>query len=195
LGKGRVVAFASTYPFSNEGLADESNGNLVLSLLRSVPAGSMVGFDEYHHGSRQVASIAAWMLTAPAGQAVLLALIMVGIYILWTGRRMGRVFVPPELRIHRQPSEYVVAMANLACAAGQRQATLQSCREWLKERLGKPYRIDGRLSDEDFVAQLASADANLEPERLLTLLRALSRGAKSSAEFVRLAREAGEFYV
>ena len=193
LGKGLVLAFATAYPFTNEGLADENDGSLVLSLLRSVPDGSSVGFDEYHHGARQSATIMAWMLTAPAGQALLLALVLLAGYIVWTGRRMGRVFVPAEMRIRRQPIEYVVAMANLARAAGQDRATLHEVRLWLKQRLGKPYRIDASLSDEEFTLQLAAADPGLDRERLLSLLRALNRGSKSPAEFVRLARDASEW--
>lgn len=195
VGRGRVIAFATTYPFSNEGLRDEGNGRLMLSLLRLAPPGSLVGFDEYQHGARQTPSLFAWLVTTPTGQGTALALALLAVYILWTGRRFGRVFVPPELRIRRQPSEYVVAMANLARAAGQQQATLLRYRDWLKRRLGKPYRIDPNLNDEEFVAELAQADAGMDRERLLVLLRELSAAPRrlSLAQFVRLARDASEF--
>jgi hypothetical protein len=193
IGQGRVIAFASTYPFTNEGLRNEGNARLALSLLRLAPAGGVIGFDEYHHGSRQTPSLMAWLFTAPAGQGVLLALALLAVYILWTGRRFGRVFVPPELRIRRQPSEYVLAMANLARAAGQSNATLLRYRDGIKRRLGRPYRIDPNLDDDAFVAELAQADASLDRERLLKLLRELSASRRLSvAQFVELAKEAGE---
>ncbi|MCL5998340.1 MAG: DUF4350 domain-containing protein [Chloroflexi bacterium] len=195
VGNGRVIASSTTYPFTNEGLRDDGNARLVLNLLHLAPQGSLVGFDEYHHGSRQSPSIAAWLFSASAGQAVLLALILLAAYILWTGRRFGRVFVSPELRIRRQPSEFVLAMANLARAAGQHRATLLHYRDGLKRRLGRPYRIDPNLDDEAFVAELRAVDPGLDHRRLAQLLRDLAApGSRvSTAQFVRLAREAGEF--
>ena len=196
VGAGHVIVIASPYPFSNEGLDNENNAQLVLSLLSMVAPGSTIGFDEYQHGSRQATSIGSWMLSAPTGQATLLALILLAIYIVWTGRRLGRVFIPPELRIRRVPSEYVIAMANLARAAGQQNATLLQYRRTLKQRLGRPYRIDPALADADFVAQLASceqSDGSPADKHLLTLLTSLQRGTHSRTEFIRLAREAAEY--
>jgi hypothetical protein len=195
LGSGRVIASSTTYPFTNEGLRDDGNARLVLNLLRLVPPGSVVGFDEYHHGSRQTPSLLSWLVTAPAGQGALLALSLLVTYILWTGRRFGRVFVPPELRIRRQPSEYVLAMANLARAAGQRHAALMRYHDWLKRRLGQPYRIDPRLNDEAFVAELHAVNPGLDHARLARLLHELAepRQRLSPAQFVRLARDASEF--
>ncbi len=192
-GDGRVIAFASPYAFSNEGLDEDNNARLVLSLLGTVAGGSTIGFDEYQHGSRQATSITSWLVSAPAGQGTLLALLLLAAYILWTGRRLGRIFVPPELRIRRIPSEYVVAMANLARAAGQQNATLQRYNHSLKQRLGKPYRIDPILPDDVFVAELAQSDAGVDGKRLLALLTSLSRGTRSRTEFVRLARDAAEY--
>ena len=193
VGSGRVIAVSTAYPFTNEGLADDGNARFVLYLLRSVPPGSLVGFDEYHHGSRQTSSIPAWLVGQPAGQGVLLALLLLGIYVVWTGRRLGRVYVPPGLRIRRRPVEYVAAMANLARMAGQRDAALADYRDWLKQRLGRPYRIDPTQGDESFVSELSRADAGTDTARLLALLRALGRGARARAEFVRLSRAACEW--
>ena len=195
MGAGRVIALATAYPFTNEGLADDGNARFILDMLRSVPSGTgtVVGFDEYHHGSRQTSSIPAWLVGQPAGQGVLLALTLLAIYVIWTGRRLGRVYVPPELRIRRQPSEYVVAMANLARVAGQHNAALAYYRDWLKQRLGRPYRIDPGLDDGQFVGELARADTGLDAARLLKLLNALRAGTRSCAEFVRLARETSEW--
>jgi hypothetical protein len=193
LGSGRVIAFSTVYPFTNEGLRDDDDARIVLNLLRLAPPGGIIGFDEYQHGSRQAASLMTWLLSTPAGLAVTLALALVVIYILWTSRRMGRVFVPPELRIRRQPSEYVTAMANLARAAGQSDATLLAYHDTLKQRLGRPYRISSTLADDVFVTELHKANPAVQAERLRTLLQALARGRVSRAEFVRLTKEASEF--
>ena len=193
VGSGQVIAFATVYPFTNEGLRDDNDANMVLNLLRLAPQGSLIGFDEYQHGSRQTATLLAWLFSAPAGLAIVLALGFGLAYILLTSRRMGRVFVPPELRIRRQPSEYVMAMANLARAAGQADAALLRYRDALKQRLGRPYRIGATLPDDTFVAELHKANPEIDSARLLNLLQALARGHVSRAEFVRLANEASEF--
>ena len=84
-------------------------------------------------------------------------------------------------------------MANLARAAGQQRPVLAHYRDWLKQRLGKPYRIDPSLTNDAFVAELARSDESVDAKRLLALLISLSNGARSRAEFVRLAREASEY--
>ena len=193
VGSGRMIAFSTVYPFTNEGLRDDNDARMVLTLLHLAPQGSIIGFDEYQHGSRQTATLMAWLFSAPAGLAVVLALALGIAYVFWTSRRMGRVFVPPELRIRRQPSEYVLAMANLARAAGQADATLLRYRDELKQRLGRPYRISAALPDDAFVAELRKADPAVDATQLRILLDALAQGRVSRAEFVRLAKEASEF--
>lgn len=193
VGSGRVVALAGAYPFTNEGLRDEANARLILNLAGLVPAGSVVAFDEFHHGARQMPSLLGWLFSAPAGLAVSLALALIGAYIAWSGRRFGRPFVMPELRVRREPSEYVLAMANLSRAAGQRNAALLRYHTWLKRSLAQPWRIDPALPDHLFVAELRAVGAPVEYERLARLLNDLQRGATSPAQFARLAREAAEF--
>ena len=193
VGNGLVIAFSTTYPFTNEGLRDEANARLMLNLAGLATPGSPIAFDEFHHGSRQTPSVLGWMLSAPAGLAVTLALVVAGAYILWTGRRFGRPFVMPEMRIRREPSEYVVAMANLSRAAGQRNAALLRYHDWLKRKLGQPYRIDISLPDEQFVEELRAAGAAVDYEHLARLLNDLQRGATSASQFTRLSKEASQF--
>lgn len=193
VGQGRVIAFAGVYPFTNEGLRDEAGARVILNLAGLVPPGSVVAFDEFHHGARQTPSLLGWMLSAPAGLGVSLALALIGAYIAWSGRRFGRPFVMPELRVRREPSEYVLAMANLARAAGQRNAALLRYHAWLKRRLAQPWRIDPALPDHLFVAELRAVGAPVDYERLARLLNDLQRGATSPGHFVRLAREAATF--
>ncbi len=193
VGAGRVIVLAGTYPFTNEGLRQEANARLILNLAGLVPPGSVIAFDEFHHGARQTPSLLGWMLSAPAGLAVSLALTLIGIYIVWSGRRFGRPFVMPELHIRREPSEYVLAIANLSRAAGQRNAALLRYHGWLKRKLAQPWRINPTLPDPRFVDELRAVGAPVDYERLARLLDNLQRGARSDAHFVRLAREAAEF--
>ncbi len=193
VGAGRIIVLAGTYPFTNEGLRDEANARLILNLAGLIPAGSVVAFDEFHHGARQTPSLSGWLFGAPAGLAVSLALALIGAYIVWSGRRFGRPFVMPELRIRREPSEYVLAMANLSRAAGQRNAALLRYHSWLKRRLARPWRLDVSLPDHRFVEELRAVGAPVDYERLARLLNDLQRGATSPAQFARLAREAAEF--
>ncbi|MCS7059550.1 MAG: DUF4350 domain-containing protein [Anaerolineae bacterium] len=193
VGRGRVFVFAGTYPFTNDGLRNEANAQFILNLTALVPPNSLIAFDEFHHGARQTPSLLGWMFSAPAGLATALALALIGAYIAWTGRRFGRAFVPRELRIHREPSEYVLALANLSRAAGQRNAALLRYHAWLKRKLARPYRLDPSMPDHHFVAALQRVGAPLDYERLARLLSDLQRGASSAAQFVRLAREVAEF--
>lgn len=193
VGAGRVIVLAGAFPFTNEGLRDESNARLILNLAGLVPAGSVVAFDEFHHGARQTPSLLGWLLSAPAGLAVSLALALIGAYIVGAGRRFGRPFVMPELRVRREPSEYVLAMASLSRAAGQRNAALLRYHAWLKRRLAQPWRLDVSLPDHHFVEALRSVGASVDYDRLLRLLNDLQRGATSDAHFVRLALEVAEF--
>jgi len=193
MGSGRVIALAGAFPFTNEGLRNEANARLILNLAGLVPPGSVVAFDEFHHGSRQTPSLLGWLLSAPAGLAVSLTLALIGAYMVWSGRRFGRPFVMPELRVRRAPSEYVLAMANLSRAAGQRNAALLRYHAWLKRRLAQPWRLDVSQPDHRFVEELRAVGAPVDYERLARLLNDLQRGATSDAHFARLAREAAEF--
>lgn len=193
VGNGRVIVLAGAFPFTNEGLRDEANARLVLNLAGLIPAGSVVAFDEFHHGARQTPSLLGWMLSAPAGLAVALALALISAYIVWSGRRFGRPFVMPELRIRREPGEYALAMASLSRAARQRNAALLRYHIWLKRKLARPWRLDASQPDHRFVEELRAVGAPVDYERLARLLNDLQRGATSDARFARLAREATEF--
>ena len=61
----------------------------MLNLLRRVPPGGRVLFDEIHHGYDTPPS-AGGALTNPWGWAALYALTAVTLYLILTGRRFGR---------------------------------------------------------------------------------------------------------
>lgn len=71
VGRGRVFVLASGDPLSNGYLARADNWALVLHFLRAVPAGSLLLFDEYHHGFTESGTLNARLLGEPWGWALL----------------------------------------------------------------------------------------------------------------------------
>src|SRR5207244_4013217 len=79
-------------PFSNQGLRDPDRAALVLNLVRSIPPGAAVQFDELHHGlaEEEGESILALLLRTTPGRGILLALALGFAYLVLRGRRFGR---------------------------------------------------------------------------------------------------------
>ena len=89
----------------------------------------------------------------------------------------------------RAPLEYITAIANLKRRAGHRAAVLSHYRHRLKRSLGRRYRLDPTLSDEEYVSQLAKLNPNLDNIALRNLLTRLRRRPGNETEMIQLARE------
>ncbi|NTU83336.1 MAG: DUF4350 domain-containing protein, partial [Chloroflexales bacterium] len=68
-GEGYIFASAAVHPFTNLGLRDDENAAVVLNLLRRVPQGGRIVFDEIHHGFVGEASLRTLLLGTPWGWA------------------------------------------------------------------------------------------------------------------------------
>ncbi len=88
-GAGYIYVSSSTVPFTNAGLRDTNSAALVLNLLRRVPTGGRIQFDEYHHGRIAPPSTGGVLLSNPWGWAALYAVLAVGLYLALSGRRFG----------------------------------------------------------------------------------------------------------
>jgi len=187
-GRGRVFAFASTYLLSNDGLRDPQNAALARALL---PApGAQIAFDEYHLGfNRADGSLQNLIYNTPWGWALLFSALVIFAYLVINGQRFGRVEPLPADMARRSPAEYATSMAALFRRAGKRQMVLNHYRQQLKRSLGRPYRINAALPDEEFVAELARY-RELDREALLKVLRGLSQRNTPERALVRLADEA-----
>ncbi len=198
-GEGQVFLSTTTTPFTNAGLKKPGNAELVLNLLDSVPARSLIWFDEWHHGRRPTLTDTGWegpgnwLRKTPAGHAVLYTTLVIFAWIGITGRRFGKPIAPPTETRRRTPLEYVTAIANLNRRAGNRAALLDHYHRQIKRKLGKRYRLDPALPDANYLAQLHKFNASLDIQALQTLLTQLRHPGVSESEMVRLANEAANW--
>jgi hypothetical protein len=191
-GEGYVYISATAYPFTNEGLREEQNARLVLNMLRRIPAGGRVLFDEFHHGYMRPPSSAGAALGTPWGWAGAYAALVVAIYLILSGRRFGRP-VPLREEVRRRSSaEYVESIADLLLRGGKRGYMLRHYHTAFKRRLARPYGINPALDDTEFVRELARARM-VDETHLLSLLSRLRSERATEEELVRTVAEADSY--
>jgi hypothetical protein len=192
-GQGRVILSSSAYPFSNEGLKEAGNPQLVLNLLTSETDDENIWFNEWHHGLKatgpDISGPVDWLRQAPAGRGLLYTMVVVLVALALSGRSFGKPLRLPDDRRRRPPLEYITSLANLSRRAKHRRSVLDDYRYRLKRGLGRRYRLDPTLPNEQFVHQLAQLNSAIDSEALLTLLTRLSQVEVSEAELVELASE------
>ena len=198
-GKGRVILSADVTPFTNAGLKEPGNPELVLNLIGTIPRDSVLWFDEWHHGKRletvvsQVSGPEEWLRATSAGRALLYVAGVIFLGLLLGGRQFGRPIPLPHEITRRAPLEYVTALANLNSRAGNRTALLRHYHSQLKRSLGRRYRLDPALHDGEFLTRLAQYDPTLDVNALRNLLTHLTRKNATETEMVQWAREAAEW--
>ncbi len=196
-GRGRVILSSSAYPFSNEGLKEPGNPQLVLNLLSAESEGERVWFNEWHHGLKatgpDISGPVDWLRQAPAGRALLYTMVVILLALALGGRSFGKPLPLPDNRRRRPPLEYITALANLSRRAKHRHSVLADYHYRLKRGLGQRYRLDPTLSDDQFVSQLAQYNSAVDSQALLALLSRLGRAEVSEAEMVELASDASSW--
>jgi hypothetical protein len=189
-GKGRVIALASAFPFTNAGLPMADNAAFALHVVSLIPPGARIAFDEYHHGfiRREQRTALDLSLRTPLGWAGLYAGLLVLGYLAASGRRFGRaVPLAPDRR--RGVAEYVRSMASLYRRAGQRRFVARHEAQQVRRRLARELGADPNLSLAELSEWLRLRDVK-QPE-LLAVLQSLERdGPLSEAELVRLVQAA-----
>ncbi len=198
-GEGRVLLCAGAEPFTNAGLHDRANAELVLNLVAAAGPDGLIWFDEWHHGRRPVKESGAgvgpadWLRRTPPGHALLYAVAVILLALFLQGRRFGRPLPLSRHAARRAPLEYITAVANLSRRAGHRRATLEQYRHHLKRELGRRYRLDPSLPDEAYVEALARYNPLLDAPALQRLLRRLRAGQVGEGEFVRLSAQVAQW--
>lgn len=195
-GQGQVVISSMPYPFSNKALKEDSaNGALILNFIALGEKHGSVWFDDWHHGIQKESVVGPeqWLRKTSGGHAILFAAAVVFIALLLRGRSFGRyVPLPSEIK-RRGPLEHVTAIANLNRKARHRREVLAQYHQRVKRQLGRRYRLDPSLSDAEYVRLLAEHNPTIEKEKLLDLLKRLSKSKITEAELVKLAAEASEW--
>jgi hypothetical protein len=218
-GKGRVIVSAAPFAFTNAGLKEPGNPELVLNLASADAKGAglvatgagakaagvfgantsgLAWFDEWHHGVQPNAAATIggpedWLRFTPAGHALLFVAATIFLALLLGGGRFGRPVPLARDTLRRAPLEYITAMANLHRRAGPRRAALRHYHEQLKRRLGRRYRLDPALRDPEYAARLAGLRPGLDADTLRTLLKGLAQPAPSEEALVRLAGQAADW--
>lgn len=196
-GNGRIVLTTFTTPFSNKGLQTPGYAELVLNLISAAGEAQYIWFDEWHHGvraqSNEIANLGSWLRRTPLGRAFIFMAVVIFTALVLQGRSFGRPVPLPQDNSRRAPLEYITALANLSRRAGHRTAVLQDYHHRLKKSIGHRYRLNPTLSDDEFLAQLAEYNPNLDLAALRTLLQRLSVANIGENELVQLAAEVSEW--
>ncbi|HET9224750.1 MAG TPA: DUF4350 domain-containing protein [Roseiflexaceae bacterium] len=171
-GDGYIYLSAAAHPFTNAGLRDPENAALALNMLRRVPAGGRILFDEYHHGFFTPPSTTRIVFGSPWGWAAAYAVLALALYLILSGRRFGRPVPLREEVARRSSAEYVESMADLFQRGGKRAYILSHYHAAFKRRLAKPLGVNPQLPNEEFTRELAR-HRELDEQALLAMLAQL----------------------
>lgn len=195
-GKGRVILGTVTQAFTNAGLKQPGNPELVLNILALARNKGTVWFDEWHHGvqsGEQVLGPTEFLRRTPVGRALLFVTFAVFLAFFMQGRGFGRpVPLPQEIK-RRGALEHVTGIANLSRRAAHRSAVMMQYHAQIKRKLGQRYRLDPGMDDEVYVNTLAGYNPSIDKNELLNLLKRLKRTKLSETEMVHLAVEAAKW--
>jgi len=195
-GKGRVILGTVAGAFTNAGLKQAGNAELVLNILALARTKGTVWFDEWHHGLRsadQVLGPSEFLRRTPIGHALLFSVFIIFLVLFMQGRGFGRpVPLPQEIK-RRGALEHVTGIANLSRRASHRSAAMMHYHQRIKRKLGQRYRLDPNLDDKEYVDKLASYNPSLDKDELLSLFKRLQNKNPSEAEMVHLAAEAAKW--
>jgi hypothetical protein len=188
-GNGRVILGTISESFTNAGLKQTGNPELVLNVLALARNKGAVWFDEWHHGlqgGEQILGPAEFLRFTPVGRSLLFVTFAVFI-------TFGRpVPLPQEIK-RRGALEHVTGVANLSRRAAHRPAVMMHYHQQIKRKLGQRYRLDPGMDDREYVDALAGYNLSLDKDELLNLLKRLQRKDMSETEMVHLAREASKW--
>jgi hypothetical protein len=195
-GKGRVILGTVPAAFTNAGLKQAGNAELVLNILALAKTKGTVWFDEWHHGQRsqeQILGPTEFLRRTPIGHALLFSVLVIFLGLFLQGRGFGRpVPLPQEIR-RRGALEHITGIANLSRRASHRPAVMMQYHQQIKRKLGQRYRLDPGMDDREYVQALAAYNPSLDQNKLLNLLQRLKNRNISEAEMVHLAAEAAEW--
>lgn len=195
IGKGVVWHLTEEFALTNSNLRDERIASLLPAMLRTVPAGAPVIFSTHHLASYNmdggelgtVSTLQDWLYTTPFGQGILLTIIVVFVYLLLQGRRLGPPLPALTATRPREAAEYVIALAGLQRRTRQPHIVADHHRHRLKNAVGRLAQVPADLPDAEWIAQLRRAEV-LTPT-LLAQVEALLTGyaqANSEADLIRL---------
>jgi hypothetical protein len=195
-GRGRVILGTITYAFTNAGLKQTGNPELILNILALAKDKGTIWFDEWHHGvqsGEEILGPTEFLRRTPVGRSLVFVAIAILIVFFIQGRGFGRpVPLPQEIR-RRGAIEHVTGIANLSRRAAHRSVVMMNYHQQIKRKLGQRYRLDPGMDDEQYVVKLSEYNPAIDKTELLNLLKRLRRKDLNETEMVHLAGEASKW--
>lgn len=173
-GEGNIVVVASASMMLNEAILEQRGGVLLTRLLAAYARpGAPVVFDEYHLGTGGARSLVRYLRQVGAGVVLLQILVLLALWVLRSGRRLGELEDPP----HEPPGgtvSYVAATSALYSRSADRGGIARVLLVRALERIATHHRVRAR-----------------EPQQVLDQLRELRRdeAAEACAELLGLFSE------
>ncbi len=154
-GRGQVVFFSSASLIDNEFLVASDNLALLLDLLRDLPEGGTILFDEYHHGYSSEFAMRDF-LTLPVVKFSALQLALVAALVLYSqARRFGEA-VPLVHETRRSVMEYTVALGDLYRRADTQLETLEYLYQHVRQELSDRHGLGAAATAAEIAARLGA---------------------------------------
>lgn len=131
-GKGKVIAVADPFLFTNQSLRLGDHARLLLNLILLHRENGAIAVDEYHHGFGRAVSV----LSHVSGSIIFYPLLQCLVFALFLWAAMGRRFGPARADCegnNRSSMEYVRAMARLFQRGEKRGFALESMVRWVED--------------------------------------------------------------
>jgi hypothetical protein len=195
-GQGRVILGTITEVFTNAGLKQAGNPELVLNILALAKEHGSIWFDEWHHGlqsNEQILGPTEFLRRTPVGRSLLFVAFAILIVFFMQGRGFGRPIPLPHEIKRRGAIEHVTGIANLSRRAAHRSVVMMNYHQQIKRKLGQRYRLDPGMDDAEYVNKLFEYNPAINRNELLNLLKRLKRRDVNETEMVNLAVEASKW--
>ena len=175
-GNGRVILSTLTESFTNAGLKEAGNPELVLNILALAQKKGTIWFNEWHHGVRggsEILGPAEFLRRTPVGRSIAFTALVIFAVLLIQGRGFGRpVPLPQEIK-RRTAMEHITGVANLSRRAAHRSAVMMHYHQQIKRKLGQRYRLNPSLDDGEYVDILSGYNTSINKEELLSATEGL----------------------
>ncbi|MBL1131436.1 MAG: DUF4350 domain-containing protein [Chloroflexi bacterium] len=152
-GQGQIIVLSAVTPFTNAGLRQPGDAQLVQNMvLATAVPGATILFDEAHRQSSP-----AWLFTTPAGWALWLTVLGIGLFIAWNSASSPVGRARTKSAPGEQEVDTAVAINQLAAAERQfhhHEVIMAHYWRRLQQSLAQRYGVDSALPDAQFVAAL-----------------------------------------
>lgn len=198
--QGTVWHLSEKVLLDNATLAEGEFGAVIPALLRTVPEGGVVVFDTFHlfpaagSGAQEVNSLRDWLYRSASGRAVLFAGLVLFLFMVFQGTRLGPPLPSAAETRRRETVEYVRAMALLKRRARQRDSIAHFHKQRFKQGIGQLYHVRADLPDDEYLRQLQQSDTDLTPEQFDAIRRVIIdlAGKPDEAKLVHLVSQVDE---